>query len=423
MSDFLAVAVVSAALRRLVMGAVQADVPGAQVTTLRPAEPGITSGIPDVGVNLYLYETAPVAALRNSALPARRVDGSVMQRPAAALELHYLFSFYGNEGALEPQRLMGSTIARLTAEPLLTRTRVEDTLADPLTPFLANSDLGDQIDSVKFTPLSLSLEEMSRIWSVFFQTRYTLSMAWRASAIFIEPQLRVAPSLPVRESLLLAVPIRQPRITDVVAAAGEDAPIVPGADIVIRGERLRADLLEILVGGNLAAPDFASDERIDLALPAGLPAGPQSVQVRHLLPLGDPPVPHHGFDSNPGAFILHPLIAQAGGNYQIAVTNVTGTGGNPRSATITPTLTSSAGPSQQITLELLDTATATVVRTFFAAPLAADTTTPSFPVTNIPAGTYLARVRINGADSALDRDTNPGSPTFGQAIAPTLTIP
>jgi hypothetical protein len=423
MSDFRTIAVVTAALRRLVLGAVQADLPGADVTTLRPAEPGVVSGIPDLGVNLYLYETAPIASLRNNSLPARRNDGSVAERPVAALELHYLFSFYGNDANLEPQRLMGSTVARLTAEPLLTRKRVEDTLADPLTPFLAGSDLPEQVDSVKFTPLSLSLEEMSRVWSVFFQTRYALSMAWRASAIFIEPQLRVAPSLPVREPLLFAIPIREPRITDVLAAAGKDAPILPGADIVIRGERLRADLLEILVGGNVVAPDSVSDERIDLTLPAGLAAGPQSLQVRHLLAFGDPPMPHHGFDSNPGAFILHPHIAQSGGNYEIAVTNVSGTGTDPRSATITPTLTSAAGKTQQITLELLDTATATVRRTFFATPLTADTTTPSFPVTNLPAGTYLARVRINGADSPLDLDPNPASPTFGKAIAPTLTIP
>lgn len=428
MSNFLAIATVTAAFRRLVLQAVQADVAGAAVSTVRPADPGAASGIPALGVNLYLYQVLPVAPLRNDHLPARRNQGGQMvRRPAAAIELHYLLSFYGNETALEPQRLLGSTLARLMAEPVLTRDRLNAALADPLLAFLASSNLPEQVDLVKFTPLSLTLEEISRVWSVLLQTRYTLSMAWRASAVLIEPQLRAEPAVPVRESRLIAVPIRQPHIGRVFSAAGEDELILPAGDIVVQGERLRGDDLQVLVGGIQVVPASVFDAAMTLTLPAGLQAGPQSVLVLHRVALGDPPTPHRGLMSNPGEFVLHPEIARVGPNYQIVVANVSGAGPSPRSADVTITLTITAGRRQQITLELLTPAAppapATVARTFYASALAADGAVLAFRVVDIPAGTYVVRVRVNGAESATERDTNPASPTFGQPLAPTLTLP
>jgi Pvc16 N-terminal domain/IPT/TIG domain len=426
MSNFLAIATVTAGLRRSLLEAVPTDVAGAGVSTLRPAVPGAASGIPNLGVNIFLYQVIPVAQLRNVALPARRNGGEAVQRPSTALELHYLFSFYGDNAAHEPQRLMGSTIARLIAEPMLTGDRLDDTIADPGTPFLAASDLPAQLDRVKLTPLSLSLEELSRIWSVFLQTPYTLSMAWRASAVFIEPQISIAVALPVREPRLLVVPIRRPHVERVVSVAGDDTPILPGSTIRIRGERLRSDQLEVLVGGNPVAPITpVNDTRIELALPANLEAGPQSVQVRHDVLMGEPPVPHPGFASNPGEFILHPQIERnPAGDYVIAVANVVGVDAEPRSADVSVTTISAVGRRQQVTLELLTRvgADARVRHTFFANARAADGTVLVFAVSGVVAGEYLARIRVNGAESSLDRDTTPGSPTLGQFIAPELSF-
>ena len=428
MSNFLAIATVTAALRRLLLDAVPTDVPGAGVSTLRPATPGAASGIPNLGVNIFLYQVMPVAQLRNVALPARRNGGEAIQRPSAALELHYLFSFYGDNAAHEPQRLMGSTIAQLTAEPMLTGDRLDDTIADIGTPFLAASDLPAQVDRVKFTPLSLSLEEISRVWSVFLQTPYTLSMAWRASAVFIEPQISIAPALPVREPRLLVVPIRQPRVERVVASTGDDEPILPGSTIQIRGQRLRSDQLEVLVAGNPVPPATANDAQIELVLPAGLEAGPQSVQVRHNTLMGEPPVPHHaGSASNPGEFILHPRISRnlLDDDYLIAAANVVGVNAEPRSGEVSVTATSVVGRRQQVTLELLRQvgADVRVIHTFYANARAADGTLLVFAVSDVIAGNYLARIRVNGAESSLDRDTTAVSPTFGQFIAPSVTLP
>jgi hypothetical protein len=277
---------------------------------------------------------------------------------------------------------------------------------------------------VKFTPLGLSLEEMSRIWSVFFQTRYALSMAWRASAVLVEPRLRATPALPVRDSRLVAVPIRQPHISRVVSSAGDDLLILPGAAITVRGERLRADDLQVLVGGNVVAPTAVLDAEIQLALPPGLQAGPQAIQVLHRIAIGDPPTPHRGVSSNAGEFVLHPEIAPGPGSIVVSGTTSNGT---LRSADVTITMTINVGRDQQVTLEMLNPATpaspAIVARTFYANARTAAGPVLTFRIVDVPAGTYVVRVRVNGAESATDRDMNPASPTFGQPIGPTLTLP
>src|SRR5258706_13084265 len=107
MSNFLAIATVTAALSQILQAAVGPDVPGATVTTLRPNGSG---NAPATSVNIYLYQVMHNAALSNADLPTRRTGGDLMQRPVAALDLHYLLTCYGAEAQLEPQRLLGSAV-------------------------------------------------------------------------------------------------------------------------------------------------------------------------------------------------------------------------------------------------------------------------------------------------------------------------
>jgi hypothetical protein len=205
MSNFLAIATVTAALSRAVQAAVSVDVPGAEVTTVRPDGP--SSGVPNTGVNIYLYQVTPNTALRNDDLPTRSHDGTLVARPQAALDLHYLLSFYGNEVELEPQRLLGSTVRTLHSQPVLARAAIQSTVAD--VSFLANSDLANEVELVKFTPIPLNLDELSKLWSVFMEIPYTLSVAYQASVVLItmeqaphvplpvlEPVIQVSPSVP-----------------------------------------------------------------------------------------------------------------------------------------------------------------------------------------------------------------------------------
>src|SRR5574337_2008951 len=103
MSNFRAIATVTATLVvEVLQAAATAAVPGASVTMSRPDSAG--GGAPSARVNLYLYQVTPNAAWRNADLPTRGSEGQLAQRPRVSLDLHYLLTFYGDEGQLEPQR-------------------------------------------------------------------------------------------------------------------------------------------------------------------------------------------------------------------------------------------------------------------------------------------------------------------------------
>src|SRR5215218_2103096 len=133
MSNYLAIATVTATLSRTLSAAVGTDVPTAGVTTLRPDD------APDRGVNVYLYQVGPNGAWRNADLPTRRDDGRLVQRPRVALDLQYLLSFYGDEAQFEPQRMLGSVVRTLHTRPVLTQQMNRDTVSDPDNAFLASS--------------------------------------------------------------------------------------------------------------------------------------------------------------------------------------------------------------------------------------------------------------------------------------------
>ena len=128
---------------------------------------------------------------------------------------------------------------------------------------------------VKFTPLPLSLDELSKLWSVFFQTPYTLSLAYQGMVVFIESAQLTRQALPVRERNVYVRAFRQPVIERVGSQMAEGQPIVSGSTLVIRGKRLSGDVTRVRVGrGEVTpAPQNISDTRIAVPVPASLRAG------------------------------------------------------------------------------------------------------------------------------------------------------
>ena len=118
MSNFLAVATVTAVLQKLLEQDVVGDVPGATVTTDRPDTKKAQTA---PAINVFLYHVEPSPALRDADLPTRRPDGTLAQRARAAVDLHYLLTFYGNDAEFEPQRLLGATVRTFHARPIITR--------------------------------------------------------------------------------------------------------------------------------------------------------------------------------------------------------------------------------------------------------------------------------------------------------------
>lgn len=420
MSNYLAIATATAGLVQVLQPAVEADVPGATVTTVRPDGSG--NGTPDIGVNLYLYQITPNAAFRNADLPTRDSNGDLVQRPRAALDLHYLLTFYGDENRFEPQLVLGSVVRTMHAQPVLTREVIR--AAKNANPELAKSNLEDEVELVKFSPIILSLEELSKLWSVFFQIPYTLCVAYQGSVVLIESEETPRAVLPVRQRNLYVMTFRQPFIEEVRSQEGENQPIVVGETLLILGQRLRGDDTQLRVAGIEVTPAEVTDTQISVLLSEppfpddSLRAGVQGVQVVQRLLLGTPPVPHHGFESNVVPFVLRPTITQVG------VVDVPADEVNPPSKGVAVTVNPKIREGQRVLLLLNEMATeAPQAHTFFAPPTEADSESITIRTTGVKAADYLVRLQVDGAESILEVDEDPDSPTYNQYIGPKVTIP
>jgi hypothetical protein len=396
MSNHLAIATVTATLRDLLFSAVSVDVPGADVTMVRPD--GAGSGVPTTGVNIFLYQVTPSAAARNEDLPTRSSDGTLVRRPRVGLDLHYLLTFYGAEAQLIPQRLLGSAARMLHAEPVLTRPQV--TLSVGARSFLTGSNLAADVELVKFTQLPLTLEELSKLWSVFFQTQYALSVAYQGTVVLIEREDSFMSPLPVRLRKLYVETFRQPLVEGVVAASGDDQPIVALSQIRVRGRRLQGDTTFLNIGGEKVVPPTVTDVLIEATLPAPLRAGPQGLQVVQQRKMGMPEQLHRGIESDVFPFVLTPQIT----NLQLGtVTTETINLQTFHSADVTATVDPEIGKDQRVLLLLNeDTTTDPKAYSFSAEPLSADSTTVVFPVKRVKPAKYLVRIQVDGAESRLE---------------------
>ena len=417
MSNHLAIATATASLRRSLQGAVTRDVPGANVTTLRPDAKGPPGN--QAAVNIYLYQVEPNGALRNHDLPNRSPDGRLVGRPRVALDLRYLITCYGNERELEPQRLLGSVVRALHARPVLTDRMIQDTVSEPSNSFLAGSDLAADVEMVKLTPAPLTLEELSKIWSVFFQTPYALSVAYDGTVVFVETDDAPTSPLPVLRPDVYVLPFGEPVIERVRGPGGPRAPIMARAQVTLEGRGLRGDDTVVRVGNVEVTPQSVSESEIEFALPADLRAGVHAVQVVHRVAMGDPPRPRPRAESNVAAFVLAPRVSA------VTVSNRRGTGAQPRSANLTLTVDPRVRAGQRVVLLLNELVTGPrqpASFTFTAPPPASDTASVTVPVRGLPAGTYLVRLRVDGAESPLTVDDDPASPTFERFANPRVTI-
>ena len=431
MSNHLAIATVTASLAQVLQTAVQKDVAGTTVTTTRPDSTNAAAG--GTRVNVYLYQVTPNAAWRNSDLPTRRENGRLMQKPRVALDLHYLFTFYGNEAQHEPQRMLGSTVRALHSQPVLTRDQIRKTIISPNLSFLALSNLAEDIELVKFTPTSLTLEELSKLWAVFFQTQYTLSITYQGTVVLIETDDSPSSSLPVLDHKVYTVPFRTPVVQGIQLDSPTEGSITAGSNIVIRGRALRGDVTQVNFGGSKLpplVPTSISDTELKLMLPADLRAGVQGLQVEQQFLMGDPALPHRGFESNVAAFVLSPIITQP--NPPAFVQTSVDPQTHLINGGITVRFTPKVTKSQRVRIFLNEFQAPNTRAPFgfvFNAPRengiganVQDTDQIEFTVQNVAAADYLVRVQVDGAENPLERDTNNASQTFNQFIAPRVTI-
>lgn len=424
MSNVLAIAAVTSTIRHVLhesLSWLPDPVGGSDVTTLRPAQLAADDGpgTDSAGLNVYLYQVTPNHAWNLSDLPTRSPAGTLTHRPVAAIDLHYLVTAYGDESALEPQRLLARSALALSVTPVLTKDVIEhaiDKYGSGSTAFLDHADLADQAELVKVSPTPLTLEEISKLWGVLGAS-YLLSQTYTATVVLLEAEVPVRSALPVRQRELDVRTFTQARLEQVVVDGS--GPAVTGSTLQLLGAGLLgARTTLVTIGGRRLVPEAGSTgNQLVVALSDRVPAGAHRLQVAHVQP-ADPvsgePERVTG-RSNGVALTVVPRI-----------TNVTRPAGLVR-IRVVPAL--HEGQRATVTFGRLtgglpdDPGVVTV--TFPPAPVLVEPADPADPVppstldvveSALTAGTWLVRVGIDGAESIP-------SATGDEYDTPAVTVP
>lgn len=252
MSNSLAIAAVTAALQQLLTracvslpGDPDGEMGNSKVTTMPPDKARSGTEDPQYNqLNLFLYHASTNPAWRNRDLPTQTKRGETGQ-PPAALDLHYFLTAYahGNNDLLA-QRLLGRAIEILQDCPVLPLDLLQS--AQP------GSDVHRQLERVRVSPATVSMEELSRMWSTF-QAPYRLTVVYQVSVVLIESTRPVVTPLPVlRRGAQDQGVMLQPSMTSSMPSLG--AIVLPSSQpAALLGDatnNLPADVLTLL-GTNL----------------------------------------------------------------------------------------------------------------------------------------------------------------------------
>ncbi len=440
MSNYRVIAAVTATLQNLLQDAVS-NISGSQVRTARPErDPG--HEVRDGAINIYLYQVQPNPTWRNHELPLRRSDGTLIERPCLALDLHYLLSFYGDDSRKIPHLLLGQALAALHAEP--TPSPIYIPRPQPPSDIDPNLDLGrsglrQESHLLIFTPLSMSHDELSKLWSIFFQVPYSLSVAYRCSVVLLEPELVPQPALPVRTPQGTSVLPRVPLLESITPTVLEYRP---DARLTLIGRQLKAKEVVVRFGELEAAPQSVNDTQLVVALPAAIRVGMNRVQVIHGQELAHAASPHWIYASDPVAFVLQPRIVSPP---EVSEESSRPSNSDPTSASsrsgeravwVKLKIAPKVAPEQraQLLLNRLRSDPASPPRSFavpaeerlqltdaleFRVPLPS---AKARPETFAEPGDYLLRVEIDGIASRLEVDSDPESPTYQRFRGPRAQI-
>lgn len=412
MSNATAVAAVTLTLQAILGNGVTADpdLTDATVTTL-PLDKARGSNNANQ-LNLFLYQVLPDAAWRNMNIPSRVTPGET-GTPPLPLTLHYLLTAFGRDNdTTQPfsHQLLGRAMSVLYDHALLGADEIRAATATAL----PTSDLNRQVERVRITLQSLSLEEISKLWTGF-ATQYRLSVAYEVSVALIESTQSIRTPLPVltrgpgdqgvfsQPDLISPYPALDavtPPNQQIAAHLGDTLTVtgrhMDGTNIgVIFKHPLWTDAVEVAPQPGGTSTQLAV---IVPNSPTVWPAGVYAVQVA----VQRPGETTRRVTQTPVAVGLAPSMT---------ITPVSAPAG---SITYAVTVTPQVLPAQEALLLLEDSPP------ILAQPHTTLTGTLTFNATDVPAGTYFVRLRIDGVDSLLvNRAVKP--PVFDPSQKVTVT--
>ena len=416
MSSPLAIAAVTAVLKDLLNdGLLNHDLSsiGSFTVTALPPDRISTGANEPNQLNLFLYQVTPNLGWRNAGLPSRDGNGVRLTNAPLALDLHYLLTAYGSDD-LNAEILLGYSMQMLHETPVLSRAQLRTVLGAPspvngsITPLpsifgaLTAIDLADQVELIKITPVFLTTEELSKMWTAM-QARYRPSMAYMASVVLIQADSLGQAAPPVlkrgdadRGPIATSAPF--PTLLKVRPALSE---LLPAMRL---GDDLQATGTNFLDGGSITA--VLENERAQLTQEIGpvvadsaskltlhIPNIAQDADAMHewaiglyklMLRVSRPNVPD--WTTNSVAIALAPLIS------------ITPLNAAPGNIILNVICTPRLLPEQEHHVSLLFGSRG-VLPTTITQGGPTDPTSLDFTINNVPAGEYLVRLRVDGIDS------------------------
>ncbi len=445
MSSPLAIGAVSAVLRNLLDSGIVEQVPlGTTVTVTAAAPDTIRLDVPEdpPQLNVFLHQVTPNAAWRNRELPSHGSNGERLTNQPLALDLHYLITAYGKSD-FQAEILLGYAMHLLHERPVLDRPTIRRALdpspldvsmLPPAFQVLTASDLADQFETIRITPMAMSVDEMSKLWAAI-QTHYRPSAAYQVSVVLIDAKKPIRVPLPVlsrgpvdpisrrdrgvvvNADMLPPLPTlfgAAPQAEQTVARLGETVTVTgirltgTGATALL-AHRLVTTPVEIAVAPNVTGAGFTFTLPNDAAAQTAFAPGLWQLSVR-LTPTGEP----HPRETNGIGLPIaaDPVIAADAGLGLPAAIVVRG--GSPPQVTVTIRARPQVRLGQRATLALDGVNAEANARVAASDPLVF-----VFP-NSIPAGNRFVRLRVDGIDSPLVQRSGP-VPVFDPTQQ--LTVP
>jgi hypothetical protein len=395
MGDYRTIAAVTAVIRDILAES-QQSIDGSPVNT-KTSPPATLKGLAEDVLNLFLYQVTPNNAYCSFNLPTKNQNGKLIAKPLLALNLHYLLTA-SSSNELKAQLMLSNAMIALQENAIIPKNKIIKTLTNHREEsgeeFLANSNLANETETIKISLQTMSIEELTKLWSSFFQTDYRLSVTYQVSIGLLESQLEPVPSIPVSKRQLHIIAIRQPIIEKIEP---QIMPYDSARKLFIKGHNLNSD--KVLVRLNEKEIEIVdkkdlSEHQLSLSIPADTPAGVKQVQILQKI-LFEPnnKTAHQRYVSNVIAFVIAPCLKK-----------ITPPTLNP-GATLTLKFEPGVTINQKINVLIGD----------YVITNSLPATTPSnYPLTSItvkiplhiPAGTYPVRLRIDNAESPFSNDSN-----------------
>jgi hypothetical protein len=408
MSNTLAIGAVTATLRQLLSKVAEplpldpaADPDLADATcTARPPDKA-RSAEDSNQLNLFLYQTAHNAALRNAGMPGSNYGDAGLS--PLALNLYYLVTAYGKDhDDILSHRLLGRAMTLLHDHSTLFPADIEKALP--------GSGLSAQFDKVRLSPQPMNTEELAKLWATF-QTPYRISAAYEARVVLIEsarhskagppviwrgPDNRgndaVAGLVPaVAQLTRITLPLAQQPAALLPYTDPDPANSRPGDLLVFQGHDLVGIETDVLFAHRLTTttltPPVVQSANINgfrLTLPDAPPTWPAGMYS-----VGAQLKPAIGTPRTTNVLPLHiaPRI--------VGVNPPSGTLDPDGNITLQVTISPPVWAAQRVSLIVGDLE-------FAARPLSGPpTATVNFDITGRGPGTYPLRVRVDGVDSFL----------------------